>query len=427
MLEIIMNLNYKIGFWIVIILCATCTIVFLYKYSDFVSDRIFRIQNIIERSTHNNSLGYNHLPEHYILNLDVYHYLQNQKKDDSRIDYQIIDNLYMSNTDNFEIPNINTLADIKDLEDICKVDEYKKHKISVKDIDVNANPAVLQSSRTMDKYTLNIFTMKSFFDPEYITFYELLPSSNRDIYDAVFILPGTGNQGARDILGIPSEYSKRYYHDEIGKRIVEEGIAVYVIELRGTGTRQVNTDTICKTSDYTCSTNVLSNRLSVIGISLGDLQEAEIAQVLAWIEDVPYIDKIGTVGLSRGAGLAVNQAITNPDVIDAVVMASGIIHIENSPLNRQNSGQSILEDLFSCFDITYTGTIAPIPAYLSYGLEESELFRWEAEKGHVKSYLTQVYALHNASENLTYVVHNGSHQFDIPTVLKFLKTHLNTE
>jgi dienelactone hydrolase len=325
------------------------------------------------------------------------------------------------------MPNLNTIDELESWESTCNIEAYAESKMSIKNIEhIPPQPAILQSSTIHDDYILNNYTMKFLFDQEQIVFYELLPNDDRDTYNAAFVLPGTGHQGARDILGIPSEYSQRYYHDEIGKRIVEEGLAVYVIELRGVGTRQVNVDKLCPELNDRCSSNILENRLSAIGISLSYLQEAEITQLLTWIESREYIDKIGTVGLSKGAGLAVTQAILHPDLIDAVVMASGVTHLEDSPLNRSHGGSGISEISGICYILTNVGTIAPIPAYMSYGLQESEAFRYEAEVGDVKKYMSQVYDIHDASEDFTYVVHDGKHQYDIPTVLEFLKKHLNT-
>jgi hypothetical protein len=421
------KLSYKIGFWIVLILSISAITAFSYKYSYFVNEKLLIVQNIIMNDGSNeDGIGYNYLPSYYQENLQTYRYIHNTTNQP----FSIITptHLYNDTLQSFEMPSLNTMAELRKWESTCNIDEFKKSKVTIKNIEhIPPQPAILQSSTIHDDYIMNNYTMKFLFDQEQIVFYELLPNDDQDTYNAAFVLPGSGHQGARDILGIPSEYSYDYYHDEIGKRIVEEGIAVYVIELRGTGTRQINADKVCPELDDTCSTSVLENRLSGIGISLTHLQEAEITQLLAWIESREYVDNIATVGLSKGSVLASHQALLHPDVIDAVVMASGPSPTENAPLNKQSGKACIIEEEYTCLGLTYIGNIAPMPAYVSFGTQETELFRYEAEMNNVEKYMSQVYDIHNASEDFTYVIHDGRHQYDIPTVLEFLKKHLNTK
>ena len=415
--------SFKVGFFTLLAIVLIFSIVFSYKYTDFVLEKLTIIYEIITNEDLDSLIDnydYDYLPDHYEANIAEYARLFNFEPPPS---ITSADHNHSSSI--FDLPVLNTKEDLQIWENTCNMERWKENRIASKDINTDIEP-VLQSSEVKEGYILNNYTMKAFFDIDNIVLYELLPNNNKKSYDSVLVIPGSGHEGARDILGIPSKYSYSYYHDEIGKRIVEEGIAVYVIELRGTGTREVDMRTICDELDKICSYIALSNRLSIIGIDLGLLTETEISQTITWIKSLPYIDKIGVVGLSRGAGYTASQALLNPEMVDAVVLASGIVHIENAPLNLEYDGTAPTVDSSSCFEITRIGTIAPTPMYLSHGRAESTSFRWEAQNGYTGNYLAQVYAIHNASDNFTYVVHDGKHEYHIPTVIDFLKTHLDS-
>lgn len=281
---------------------------------------------------------------------------------------------------------------------------------------------IVEASRR-DSYTMNKITMPSFLDPEIVIFYELLPDVEES-YDAVFVIPGNGHGGALDVLGEPGPWQGYYYQDGVAKALVRENYAVYVIELLGYGERALDVGSACsvKGNPATCSAKAVENKMTVFGINIADIRTDEITQVLAYIESRPYIRNVAVAGLSLGAGLAANQAIINGDVVDAVIMASGIRSVLHSPINLEGSGSV---DVISCCDsVDKLATIAPMPAYVSFGLQESTEFRWEAESGYTGNFLAEVYGLHNASESLHYVVHEGAHEYHIESVMRFLDVHL---
>ena len=61
------------------------------------------------------------------------------------------------------------------------------------------NLQVVEKNDNLKKYTMDAF------DGDTIIFYELLPETETN--HAVIIFPGTGNQGAKDVLGLDSETS----------------------------------------------------------------------------------------------------------------------------------------------------------------------------------------------------------------------------
>ena len=90
---------------------------------------------------------------------------------------------------------------------------------------------------------------------------------------------------------------------------------------------------------------LLENRLAMYGISLSAIQADEITQVLAHMVYDEQAEEIAVVGLSLGAGHAASQAIINSDVVDAVVVASGVASHVNSPISHQATGRGQLSVL----------------------------------------------------------------------------------
>lgn len=299
---------------------------------------------------------------------------------------------------------------------------------TVSDIPVDIEVDVVEIHDRQD-YTLTKFTTKSFFDPDTVIFYEIIPdnlnsdneeSHNNVIYDAVFILPGSGHTGALDVLGEDGPWISHYYHDDIAQTIARAGYAAYVIELRGYGERAIDVGSACPASDLRCSSVLVEQKLETLGISMNDLRVDEITQVLAWIETRSYIDNIAISGLSLGGALALDQAIVNSDVIDAVIIASGVASAIHSPLGM-NGGHNMTR----CCDVSdYTVAIAPIPTYISYGSKDPETI-WEVETGHTSSLMADAYKLHGLPENFWYVVHDDGHAYDAKSVLKFLEKHID--
>ena len=395
-----MSVNYKSGFWVlagVLVIGSLSIVVGLQVVYDKTPLDILNRAIQPPRPTADD---YAWLPDHYTADIEdpPHSYAKNVETLGDFYEWR-------------ERPD-GVLAGYRDRPDVHDVTEYA---------------AELVESRETSGYTLNKLAMPAFFDPETITFYELLPGTEQSRYNAVLVIPGSGHQGALDVLGEPGPWKGYYYQDGIAKLLAEEGYAVYVVELRGYGERAMDVGMACNTIGHptTCSSFAVENKMSAFGIDMNDLRTDEITQVLAYAESRSYIDKIAVAGLSLGANLAANQAIISGDVVDAAVMASGIVSVLYSPLNME-AGPSYYQS--SCCDtLDHIATIAPMPVYLSYGKQESGGFRWNAEGGFTNEFFVDVYALHKESDNLHYFVHDGKHEYHVPSVLDFLDTHVGTE
>ena len=103
-------------------------------------------------------------------------------------------------------------------------------------------PAEKIFTKKHENYVLTKYSTKAQ-DGDIIFFYELLQHKIKENNPALFIVPGSGNQGARDVIDVPSEFSKYYYQQGIGHKIANEGYIVYVIENRGWGERTIDAGT----------------------------------------------------------------------------------------------------------------------------------------------------------------------------------------
>ena len=63
---------------------------------------------------------------------------------------------------------------------------------------------IVYDQLVLDSYTITKYTIPAI-DGEDILFYELKPHEEREKYPTVIMMPGTGNQGARDLIGLDSE------------------------------------------------------------------------------------------------------------------------------------------------------------------------------------------------------------------------------
>ncbi len=306
-------------------------------------------------------------------------------------------------------------------------DSWKQHVLSVLDLgsmdNVTVGTVYMINSTQMKNYAINKFIMDAM-DGDVIIFYELYPS-NPDFTlpifksPAVLILAGTGNQGAKDIINIPSDLSYRYYQDSIGVHIVNEGYVVYVIENRGWGERSIDVGDACRYfgrhTDVLCTGQVFQNALSSLGFTINDFYMSDTNQVLKYIYSLDYVDKkrVAIGGLSLGAGIAKYISIANPQ-INATFMASGTGNFHDTFF----LGTSANLKYFDNYDLD--ALIVPRPLYISFGEQELGMFEFETRTNFTANFLTDVYEMFDAKENFYYTVHDGAHQFDIPSVLNFL-------
>lgn len=277
------------------------------------------------------------------------------------------------------------------------------------------NLQVVEKNGNLTKYTMDAF------DGDIIIFYELLPETETN--HAVIIFPGSGNQGAKDVLGLDSEISKFYYHREIGKEVASQNYAVYVIEQRGWGERQIDAGGLCieKTllgsSSLSCSGYAFGRILSSYGMALGRLQNIDALTLTDYVRSLGY-EKITVMGLSLGGGTALISAALRDDVTNAV-LASSISSVEKS-FTFDADG------MLQYYDVPdIVSMIAPRPIYLSWGLNEYLPWRFEAETLYSASKIQEAYEVFNATEKMTVIVHddtfNSGHNYQTDSVLKFLK------
>ena len=269
---------------------------------------------------------------------------------------------------------------------------------------------VLESS-ARDGYALS----KMVLDGQLIV-WEALP--DRPNGKAVVVTPGTGHGGARDVMGVPSEYSFSYYHGDIGPRLARAGYAVYAPELTGYGERQVDVGSACAGpgADVTrCSFDVFSNSLALYGISTYDMHVKESAK--AFSHALSAHDSVAVAGLSYGCGAAMSTAHANPDDVGAVVLASCIGRSHEWPMSAgiAGGGQNLHAE-----PVDSVRALAPIPVHLSYGQLDLGLGRYEADHGDVGRMVAEAYDLVGAPGSLDYVVHGGGHEYDVDSVIAFL-------
>lgn len=249
-----------------------------------------------------------------------------------------------------------------------------------------------------------------------LVLYEALP--DRPSGRAVVVVPGMGHQGARDIMGVPSEYSLGYYHGEIGARLAQAGYAAYAPELLGWGERQVDVGSACAgpgQDTYTCSFHVFSSSLAMYGISAGAMHVNESAKAFAYA--LSKHDRVAVAGLSNGCGGASAVAHANRGEAGAVVLASCIGRTHEWPMGASMSGSG--ENL-RAEPVDAVRALAPLPLYVSYGSLETGLYAYAVESGDIERMVAEAYDLSGAPEQFTYVVHGGGHEYDVGSVIEFL-------
>ena len=272
---------YAIGFWILVGVIV-CGIVFgigvLQAYDKLPLDIIKRI--IYGVNPPDSPVHYAWLPEYYydMSNMSLLHSYGN-----------------IESVEDFEIWASNPNGILH---------KYKDRP-TVLDVPADIRASVIEVSERPG-YTLTKFSMHTFFDPEIIIFYELLPDieDHETGYNAVLIIPGTGHQGALDVLGEDGQWSWAYYQDGVARDLAHEGYAVYVIELRGYGERAIDVGVACNSDpvDAACSSVAVESKLSALGISMSDIRTDEITQILSHIESKQYVQNVAVAGLSLGGG-----------------------------------------------------------------------------------------------------------------------------
>jgi len=277
----------------------------------------------------------------------------------------------------------------------------------------------IESTENIDSNILTKFSAKAF-DVDKIIFYELKPKDQFESLQAVFIIPGSGNQGAADVLDLDNKYKDYFYHKNIGKKLVNEGYVVYVIENRGWGERTIDAGLHCNEVNVYCSGNVLSRHLSNSGKDLFTLQISDSLQVFDFIKNKKYVDSdnIAVMGLSLGGGIVQGMGIVQSD-IKSIVIVSGLVSYDKA------GGTGITPGMLEFFDFPdLVASLAPKPIYLSWGENEKSNFRFEVETSYSANIVKKAYSMMNAEQNVVVIFHNDEfnqgHTFDVNSIIKFL-------
>jgi dienelactone hydrolase len=281
----------------------------------------------------------------------------------------------------------------------------------------------VESTKNIDSNILTKFSAKAF-DGDEIIFYELKPNYQFESLQTVFIIPGSGNQGAADVLGLDTKYKDYFYHKNIGQKLVNEGYVVYVIENRGWGERTIDAGLHCDEPNVYCSGNVLSRHLSNSGKDLFSLQITDSLQVFDFIKNKKYVDSdnIAVMGLSLGGGIVQGMGIIQSD-IKSIVIASGLVSYDKA------GGTGITPGMLEFFDFPdLVASLAPKPIYLSWGEYEKSNFRFEVETSYSVNIVKKAYSIMNAEQNIVVIFHNDEfnqgHTFDVNSIIRFLNDTL---
>jgi len=290
--------------------------------------------------------------------------------------------------------------------------------------EIKANPVKKIESFEKNNLLITKFTTEAF-DGDTIIFYQVLPNNDSIKYPAVIFIPGTGNQGARDLLDLPSEFSEFYYERGIALDVAKQNFAVFVIENRGWGERRIDPGSECGRFENPtlCSGFLLRTHLGNIGYSLTGLQIVDTLQLVKHIQTLGYIDSnnIAVVGLSHGGGLSLSVGVLNPDIKSTVVVNTIITVNKTWPSAVRDSGAL---KYFDAPDLA--STMSPRLMYMSWGLKDVKSLGFEAKTQTAANQIKKAYQLFDAEDNLTIVIHNYGHQYDVPSVIEFLNNTLKS-
>ncbi len=70
--------------------------------------------------------------------------------------------------------------------------------------------------------------------------------------------------------------------------------------------------------------------------------------------------------------------------------------------------------------------MSPRLMYLSWGLKDTKSLLFEANTLSAANHIKKAYQLFDAEDNLTIVIHNYGHQYDVPSVIEFLNKTLKS-
>ena len=277
-------------------------------------------------------------------------------------------------------------------------------------------------TKKRENYVVTKYSTKAQ-DGDLIFFYELLPHKIKENNPTLFIVPGSGNQGARDVIDMPSKFSKYYYQQGIGDKIANEGYIVYVIENRGWGERTIDAGTLCKESDVFGSGEILERQLKNLGYDLINLQIIDTLQIFKSIQPISYVnlDNMFILGITHGGKIALRSSLFLPELKGAMI-ASSLFSTEYFG----TKGNGYTHGLLKYFDNPdLAATISPKPLYLSWGLNENFPHGSEARTSYSANLIRKAYSIFDLEKNLTTITHNqtinSGHTVDESSILNFLR------
>jgi len=277
-------------------------------------------------------------------------------------------------------------------------------------------------TKKRENYVVTKYSTKAQ-DGDLIFFYELLPHKIKENNPTLFIVPGSGNQGARDVIDMPSKFSKYYYQQGIGDKIANEGYIVYVIENRGWGERTIDAGTLCKESDVFDSGEILERQLKNLGYDLINLQIIDTLQIFKSIQSINHVnlDNMFILGITHGGKIALRSSLFLPELKGAMI-ASSLFSTEYFG----TKGNGYTHGLLKYFDNPdLAATISPKPLYLSWGLNENFPHGSEARTSYSANLIRKAYSIFDLEKNLTTITHNqtinSGHTVDESSILNFLR------
>ena len=277
-------------------------------------------------------------------------------------------------------------------------------------------------TKKRENYVVTKYSAKAQ-DGDLIFFYELLPHKIKENNPTLFIVPGSGNQGARDVIDMPSKFSKYYYQQGIGDKIANEGYIVYVIENRGWGERTIDAGTLCKESDVFGSGEILERQLKNLGYDLINLQIIDTLQIFKSIQSISHVnlDNMFILGITHGGKIALRSSLFLPELKGAMI-ASSLFSTEYFG----TKGNGYTHGLLKYFDNPdLAATISPKPLYLSWGLNENFPHGSEARTSYSANLIRKAYSIFDLEKNLTTITHNqtinSGHTVDESSILNFLR------
>lgn len=252
-----------------------------------------------------------------------------------------------------------------------------------------------------------------------IIVYHAAPPPDKANGKAVLVIPGSGDGAAREIMGIQTVHIP--YHGEIGLRLAAAGYDAYTLELDGWGERRKDAGSMCPNVSVpvNCEYFAFQEKLARYGISLSSIHDKEVAVTLSYVTSKHNWTAIS--GLSAGVKKALPSTLANSDVVDAVVLASGISIVHGWPIFI--TAGPLIEPKYDIENVDRVRALAPTPLYMSYGSLEDGSFGYAAKSEDIPEAIRPVYEMYGVPERFMYVIHGGMHEYDIDSVITFLDSH----